>query len=146
MSAAWKFYGAGLKAIARGDVQLATDTLFVLLCTSGYTPDPDTHDFRNDVIAEVTGAGYAAGGNVVGALSFSYDAGSGQARIVVPDVSWPASTIAGARVAVLYKSRGGSAAADELIAYAVNDADRSTVNDTMLLDNPSPTLFLTRVP
>lgn len=143
MSAAWKFYGPGLKAIARGDVQLATDTLFVMLCTSGYTPDQDAHDFRNDVIAEVSGAGYTAGGNVVGGLSFSYDAASNEVRVSVPDVSWASSTITGARTAVLYKRRGGSASADELIAYCVNDSDKSTVNDTMLLDNPTPTLKLT---
>lgn len=141
MSAQWKWYGNGLKAIARGAVQLETDTLYVMLCTSGYSPDQDADDFRNDVVAEAAGAGYTADGKQLGALSFSYDGPSKTVRVVVPDISWPGSTIT-ARVAVMYKHRGGSAAADELIAYAVNDVDKSSVSDTFLVDNPSPTLRL----
>jgi len=66
-------YGAALNNIVRGNVDLDTDTFYVMLTTSGYTEDFDTHDFRNDVTNEVSGTGYAAGGQAVTVTVNAYD-------------------------------------------------------------------------
>lgn len=106
-----------LELWARGNIDFDTDTFKVMLTTSGYTEDIGAHDFRDDVTNEVVGTGYTAGGNVV-TVTVALDTMAGKLNITLGGTTWPASTIT-ARKAVYYKSRGGAASADELIA--VND-------------------------
>jgi hypothetical protein len=136
MSGTWKWYGLGLQAVMTGAVDLNTDTIFMMLTTSAYTPDQDTHDFRNDVTNEVTGAGYTTAGKTIGTVTASYDAGTNEVRFVWPDVAWTTATIT-ARTAVIYKSRGGASSADELIAYCTESADVSSTANTFTVDIPA---------
>jgi hypothetical protein len=102
--------------LGRADIDLAVDTFKVMLVTSSYTADKDTHDRRNDVTNEVTGAGYTAGGatcTVTIATNTSID----RTTYTFSSVEWPTSTIT-ARGAVVYKSRGGASSNDELIFYS----------------------------
>lgn len=142
MSAPLKWFGSGLLKALTGSIDFDTDTFKVMLTTSAYTPNQDTHDFRDDVTNEVTGTGYTAGGATLAGVSATYDAASNQVRISWNDPTWASSTIT-ARTAVIYKSRGGAASADELVAYATNDADVSSTAATFTLDLPSPTLTVT---
>jgi hypothetical protein len=142
MAATFKFYGQALLKIFTGSIDLDTDTFKLMLTTSAYTPNQDTHDFRDDVTNEVTGTGYTAGGVTLTGVTVSYDAATNQVRISWNDPTWPNSTIS-ARGAVIYKSRGGAASADELLAYAINDADVSSSGATFTVDLSSPTLFIT---
>lgn len=107
-------YNRGLEHLARGQIDFDTDTFRVLLTTSAYTPDKDSHDFRNDVTNEVAGAGYTAGGNVA-TVTVTLDTANDRIDISLGGTTWPASTIT-ARQAVYYKARGGASTADELIA------------------------------
>lgn len=106
-----------LEDLARGAIDMDTDTFRVLLTTSAYTENKDTHLKRSDVTNEVTGTGYTAGG-VVTTISVTKDTVNDRLDITLGAVSWPSSTIT-ARKAVYYKARGGAATADELVA--VND-------------------------
>ena len=142
MAATWKWYGQALAHLAAGDIDFDGDTFKVLLTTSSYTPDQDADEYRDDVTNEVTGTGYTAGGEET-TVSVSYDSGTNQLRITCTDVEWENSSITNARTAVLYKARGGSADADELIAFATNDANVSSVGATFTVDMPSPTLTIT---
>ena len=63
---------------------------------------------------EVTGTGYTAGGVTMSGVSVSVAAGVVKIDWTT-DPAWASSTIT-ARRAVLYKSRGGAASADELVA------------------------------
>lgn len=143
MSATWKWYGKGLLAVVKGSIDLDTDTFKIMLTTSSYTPNQDTDDFRDDVTNEVSGTGYTAGGVTLADVSVTYDAASNEVRVSWTDPTWPTSTIANARVAIIYKSRGGLSSADELLAYATNDADVSSSGATFTVDLPSPTLKIT---
>lgn len=98
---------------AKGQIDFDTDTIKVMLTTSAYTPNKDSHDYRDDVTNEVTGTGYTAGGNVV-AVTVTRDDTNDRVNIVFAATSWATATIT-ARKAVYYKSRGGSPSADELI-------------------------------
>ncbi len=116
MAGTWKWYGEGLLAVLNGTVDLNTDTFKIMLTTSTYTPNQDTHNFRDDVTNEVGASGtYAAGGGAV-TLTTSYDTATNEVRVNMSDVSFTSATIT-ARTAVLYKSRGGAASADELVMY-----------------------------
>ena len=122
-----------LRAAAIGNIDYDTDSFKVMLVTSAYTPDFDLHDFRNDVTNEVTGTGYTAGGAAVTVTVNAVDTANNRLDITLGGASWGGSTIAGARGAVYYKSRGGAASADETIVYIDFGADVSTTSGTFTL-------------
>ena len=124
-------YNRALELWARGNIDFDTDTFKVLLTTSVYAENKDTHDFRDDVTNEVTGTGYTAGGNTV-TVTVTLDTANDRVDISLGGTTWPASTIT-ARKAVYYKSRGGLASADELVAVNDFGADVISSNGTFTL-------------
>jgi hypothetical protein len=48
-------YGGFLQSLANKEIDLDTDVLKVMLCTSTYTPNQDTHKYKSSVTNEVTG-------------------------------------------------------------------------------------------
>lgn len=101
---------------AKGAIDFDTDTFKAMLVTSAYTPNKDTHNFRDDVTNEVTGTGYVAGGESVTVTVNAIDTTNDRVEITLGGLAIPTSTIT-ARGAVYYKSRGGASSADELVAY-----------------------------
>lgn len=85
----------------------------VLMVTDSEAPNFDTHDFRNDITAEVTGTGYTAGGNTL--TSTELTLASGVLTYDAADISWSSSTISNAMAGVGYFARGGASSADELV-------------------------------
>ena len=131
-------YNSAVDDMARGAIDFDTDTFKVLLVTSSYTPNKDTHDRRDDVTNEVTGTGYTAGG-VTSACTVTKDTANDKVTLQFASVSWASSTIA-ARGAVIYKSRGGASSADELVAYNDFGADVSTTAGTFTVAASTITL------
>jgi len=121
-------YNSAPDEMARGDIDFDTDTFNAMLVTSSYTPNKDTHDFRDDVTNEVSGTGYTAGG-VASAVTVTKDTANDKVTIQLGAVSWASSTIT-ARGCVYYKSRGGASSADELICYADFGSDVSSSGGT----------------
>jgi hypothetical protein len=107
--------------------------------TSAYTPNKGTHTKRSDVSNEVTGTGYTAGGQVITA-TVTKDTTNHRIDITFSDPSWSGSTITG-RALVVYKSRGGAASADELVAYIDNGSDVSSTSGTWSFDINAPLRF-----
>ena len=107
-------YNSYIDDSVRGLIDNDTDTFKVLLVTSTYTPNVDTHLDRADVTNEVTGSGYTAGGTAA-TLTVTKDTGNDRVTVELGAVSWPTSTIT-ARAAVYYKDTG-NAATDRLVAY-----------------------------
>jgi hypothetical protein len=110
-------FNRGLEQWARGTIDFDTDTFKVMLTTSSYAENKDTNAYRSDVTNEVSGTGYTAGGNTA-TVTVTLDTANDRVDISLGGTTWTTSTIT-ARKAVYYKSRGGAASADELIA--VND-------------------------
>ncbi len=117
-------YDSFLGDVAKGNIDLDTDTIKCLLVTSSYTPDR-AHDKRDDITNEVTGTGYTTGGAEVGSKAVTVDGVNHLAKFDGADVTWADSTIT-ARGAVLYKARGGASSADELIGYWDFGSDKSS--------------------
>lgn len=109
-------YNSAKRDIMNGAIDLDTDTLKVMLVTSAYTPDIDAHTKRSDITNEVTGTGYTAGGQALANKAVTADNTDDEGMLDADDVVWGSSTIT-ARGAVIYKSRGGAASADELLCY-----------------------------
>lgn len=136
MAGTWKWYGNGLLNVLNGNIDLNTDTFKIMLTSSTYTPNQDADDFRSDVTNEVGASGtYATGGGTC-TVSTSYDSATNEVRVSLTDVSFTSATIT-ARTAVLYKSRGGAATADELVAYCTESGDVSSTAGTFTVDNPT---------
>jgi hypothetical protein len=55
-------YNSAIDDLANGNIDFGADTFNLLLVTSSYTANKDTHVKRDDVTNEVTGTGYTAGG------------------------------------------------------------------------------------
>lgn len=118
-------YNSFKRDIMNGSIDLDTDTTKVMLVTSTYTPNQDTHTKRSDITNEVSGTGYTAGGATIASPTVTVDNTDNEGVFDGADVTWATSTIT-ARGAVLYKSRGGASSADELICYLDFVSDKSS--------------------
>ncbi len=125
-------FNSALRDEAIGSIDFDTDTFKVMLTTSAYTENKDRHAKRSDVTNEITGTGYTAGGNTVTVTVGAVDTANDRVDITLGGTTWPASTLT-ARKAVYYKSRGGAASADELIAVVDFGSDVVTTSGTLTL-------------
>lgn len=121
-------YNSAPDEMARGDIDFDTNTFKAMLVTNSYTPNKDTHDFRDDVTNEVSGTGYVAGGET-SVVTVTKDTGNDKVTIQFGAVSWAGSTIT-ARGCVYYKSRGGASSADELVCFADFGSDVTSSGGT----------------
>lgn len=111
-----KMYGKSLEHAFKGEINWPSDTIKVMLCTSSYVPNQDTHEFKSSVTNEVTGTGYTAGGATLGSKAFlTYDTTNNRTALDAGDVTWASSSIT-ARYAVVYKDTG-TAATSILLGY-----------------------------
>jgi hypothetical protein len=131
-------YNSAVDDMARGAIDFDTDTFKVMLVTSSYAPNKDTHDKRDDVTNEVSGTGYTAGG-VTSACTVTKDTANDRVTLSFAAVNWATSTIT-ARAAVIYKSRGGASSADELVCYVDFGGDVSSSSATFSLGSSTITL------
>lgn len=131
-------YNSAVDDMAKGAIDFDTDTFKVMLVTSSYTPNKDTHDKRDDVTNEVSGTGYTAGG-ATSACTVTKDTANDRVTLSFAAVNWATSTIT-ARGAVVYKSRGGASSADELVCYVDFGGDVSSSSATFSLGSSTITL------
>ena len=131
-------YNSCIDDMARGAIDFDTDTFKVMLVTSSYTANKDTHDKRDDVTNEVSGTGYSAGG-AASVCTVTKDTANDKVTLSFAAVSWATATIT-ARGAVYYKSRGGASSADELVAYVDFAGDVSSTGATFSLGSSTITL------
>lgn len=132
-------YNSALDDLAKGAIDFDTDTFKIMLVTSSYTPNKDTDTKRSDVTNEVSGTGYTSGGDTT-AVTVTKDTANDRLDIDFGNVSWSSATIT-ARGGVIYKSRGGLASADELVAYLDFTSDVTSTNGTFTVDVTSPLRF-----
>ena len=132
-------YNSCLDDLAKGAIDFDTDTFKVMLVTSSYTPNKDTHDKADDVTNEVAnGNGYTTGGTT-SACTVTKDTANDKVTLEFASVSWGTATIT-ARGAVIYKSRGGASSADELVAYIDFGGDVSSNGGTFSISASTITL------
>lgn len=124
-------YNSCLDDEARALIDFDTDTFWVMLVTSAYAPNKDTHTRRSDVTNEVSGTGYTADGKVV-TVTVTKDTANDRIDISLGAASWTVATIT-ARGAVYYKRRGGASSADELVAYIDFVSDVTSTGATFAL-------------
>jgi len=92
-------------SLANGAVNLNTDTLKILLVTSSYTPNIDTHISLADITNEVVGTGYTAGGQTLQNKTIALDLVNDRAYLTADNPTWSTATITAAG-AIVYKNSG----------------------------------------
>jgi hypothetical protein len=108
-------YDNFLDSLVKGGFNFSTDTIKVLLVTSTFVANKGTQLSRADVTNEVVGTGYTAGGNPT-TVTCTKDTTNHREDLTFSNVTWNTATIT-ARAAIIYKSAGGTAAGDVLVAY-----------------------------
>lgn len=124
-------YNGFAEAMANGTLgDLEDSSAFkMMLVTSSYTPNKDTHIDRADVTNEVAATGgYTAGGKVV-TCTVAKDTANDKVTLTFGAESWTSSTITTAAAVVYFNT--GTAANDILVFY--NDfGGNVTTSDTTL--------------
>lgn len=128
-------YNSCLDDAVRGNIDFDTDSFKIMLVTSSYTADKDTHTKRSDVTNEVTGTGYTSGGTAT-TVTVTKDTTNDRIDIDFADVSFSSATITAAG-AVIYKTTG-TASTDNLVAYLDFGGDVTSTNGTFTVDITSP--------
>ncbi|QGF20283.1 minor tail protein [Gordonia phage Sixama] len=116
MAVTAKLYGPFLLSLFNKEADLDTDSIKVMLCTSAYTPNQDTHRYKSSVTNEVTGPGYTAGGATLAGVTVAYDSATNTITLDANDVTWAGSSLT-ARYAVFYDSTPATDATRPLICY-----------------------------
>lgn len=107
-------YNSFHEDLARGNIDMDANTFKMMLVTSSYTPNKDTHADRADVTNEVAATGgYTAGGKTV-TCTVARDDANDKTTLTFAAESWESSTITAA-AAVVYKSTG--TAANDLLCF-----------------------------
>ena len=114
-------------------------TLKLLLVTSSYDHNPDW-TFRSQLVGEVTGTGYTAGGVNVSGVTVSYDATDDEVRLTFSPVSFGTVDLPDVGGAVLYDSTGNPAT-DRLVAVDIFNSPVAVPNDSLTY-TPSSEGFL----
>lgn len=104
----------------------------MLMVTDSYTPNFDTHDFRNDITNEVSGTGYSAGGSALTSTEITLS--SGTLTFDAADLSWASSTISNAMASVLYFNVGADTT-DQLVLLQDFVTAASTTNGTFTIQH-----------
>jgi hypothetical protein len=124
-------YDSVLLDMATGAVDFDTDTFYVMLLSSSYTPSKGGHDRRNDLTNEITATGYTAGGKAA-TISVGLDTTLHRLAITLGSADWTGFT-GTFRYAAYYKRRGGASSADELVALNDQGTDVTFTGTTLAL-------------
>lgn len=125
MAVSAKWYGLAFQSAFNKEINIDSDALKVMLCTSAYVPDQDAHRYKSSVTNEITGTGYTAGGATLTSVTVTYTAATNTLTIDAADTSWAGSTLV-ARYAVIYDSTPATDATRPLLGYVDFGADVSS--------------------
>lgn len=103
----------------------------IMLAADAYTPNFDTHNFRDDVTNEPGNSGtYASGGSLLTTTEITVASPAAtQEKYSGDNLSWTGTTIT-ARGTVAYVARGGASSSDEVIVANTFGSDVTTAGGT----------------
>lgn len=127
-------YGKVFIAAFNKEIDLDSDTIKAMICTSSYTPS-QSHDYKDDITNEIVGTGYTAGGVTLTGVTNTYNTGTKVWKFDANDASWgPGATFTG-RYIVYYDSTPGSDATRPLLSWVDFGSDvaisAGTLNDVL---------------
>ncbi|WP_280336597.1 hypothetical protein [Nocardia wallacei] len=126
-----KFYGLFWKSALNKEIDIDSDNIKIMLLDDTYTFAQDTHQYKSSITGEVSGTGYAAGGQTLTGVSVTYDAATNTIKLAAANPSWATSTITDVDQAVIYDATPGTDATRPLIAHLQSDSPLSSNNGTL---------------
>lgn len=139
VTAKW-YTNAFINAFGSGDalgvpiIDWKSDEIKVMLFKSTYTPNRDTHAFKDDINAaanEVAGSGnYTTGGATLSSKTLTVDEVTHSAVFDAADTQWTNSTISNAYYAIIYDDSPATDATKPLIGYVDFGQNRSSSGTT----------------
>lgn len=131
MSVTGLLYGKVGNALWNAEIDYISDVIKVSLHTSGYTPDQDAHDYKDDLTNEVAATGgYTAGGQALTSKTMTYTGATNKHVLDAADPQWAASTIT-CRTASIHDDTPGSDATRPLIGFQQSSVDIATVGGNL---------------
>lgn len=124
MAVSAKLYGLFIESLFNQEIDINTDTLKTMLCSSAYVPNQDTHRYKSDVTNEISGAGYTAGGVGLTDVTVVYDPSTHKLTFDADDAQWTGATFT-ARYAVIYDATPAGDSSRALIGFVDFGADIS---------------------
>jgi len=129
------WYGLGFTSLLNGLIDFDTDTVNIALLDAAYTPDQDTHDYFDDVVAnEEDGTGYVADGATLANASITYTGATNVCKLDADDVTWASSTIT-CQYAVIYVREAADADSPLLLYIDFGAEVTSTAGDFKIAFN-----------
>src|SRR5688500_4566482 len=136
-TATFQVYQQFLQNILKADIDFDTVVFKAALAATAYSPNMDTHDFWDDVVAnEITGTNWAAGGQTT-AATVSVDAGTNEVRVAFADISVPTVTLTDGKHVIVYNSSPGTNATRHLVGYGTFDRVLAPTAGTLGTDLPA---------
>lgn len=142
MAVTSKVYGLAMQSILNKEIDFDTDTVKVSLHTSAYTPDQDTHRYRNATgitTSEITGTGYTVRGQALTSKTVTYSTSTNTLTLTCASPSWAASTLT-ARYAIFYVDTATDSTSP-LLCYWDFGADMSSSSGPFTLTIPGTGLL-----
>lgn len=130
-------YDSYMSDEANGLIIPGTDTFYMMLVTSGYSPNKKTNTKRSNVTNEVTGTGYTAGGIAIPAI-VTLDTTNDRCDVTFTTCTFINITVTGAVAGVIYKHRGGASSADNLVCYTDFGGSFSPVSQNFVYTSSAP--------
>jgi len=120
-------YNEFISQLAMQQINLATDSIRVILMAPEYVADTDAHMFLSSILAsEITGVGYTTKGKVLGNVTITKQDLANNVKVTASDVTWANSSLS-ARYAVLYKDTGDNATSPLILCFDFT-ATKTSVN------------------
>jgi hypothetical protein len=117
-------YNQFLSTIANEEVNLNNDELKIMLVSSGYSPNRDTHKYKDNISGEITGTGYTTGGETLTNMTYVLD--DKIATLKADNPRWASLNISNIRYAVIYDNTPSTN--KPLIAYVDFGETLSLIN------------------
>jgi hypothetical protein len=121
---ATNWYGKAAQAVLSKKIDLLNDDIKVMLVSSAYVPNVDTHGVKADVTGEITGTGYTAGGLSLASKTLTQNTTNNNWKFDAADLTFPA--LSGTfRYAVIYDN---THADKPLIGYVDFGSNQTATN------------------
>lgn len=126
--------------LASGLLDFDADTFKIILMASGFTFDPDAHEFLDDVSASelANGNGYTTGGATLAGVAVEEDDANNRANVTWNDPAWTASggSIGPTPGAIIYKSTGVAGTSTVVGFLDFEGNQTATDGGTFTVQNP----------
>ena len=130
-----KVYGLAMKSMLNKEVDWDSDTIKVVLCTSSYTPNQDTHQYASSLTNELSGGSYSR--QTITSPTVAYDGSTNILKLSCANVTFSAITASAVRYAIFVDTQTGSDSTSPLICYMDFEADQTLTAQDLTLVIPS---------